>query len=124
MNVRMTARHFDLSEGTKRHIQERSEHFERFFNNIIDLHWVLEMDKRRHTAETSARVFGALLTGKGEGADLRSAIDLAADKMETQLKKYKGRLKDKDPKAIAEAKEAAAASELGAAETEGEAGEY
>ncbi len=123
MNVRMTARHFDLTEGTKRHIQERSDHFERFFNNIIDLHWILEMDKRRHTAETSAKVFGALLTSKAEGADLRSAIDLTADKMEAQLKKYKSRLQSKDPRAIAEAKEAAAASELGAAETEGEAAE-
>lgn len=124
MNVRMTARHFTLSEELKRHIQERSDHFERFFDNIIDLHWTLGVDKRRHTAETNAKVFGALLTGKGEGVDLRSAVDVAAEKMETQLKKYKGRLKEKDPKAITEAKNAAAASEMGAAETEGEAGEY
>jgi putative sigma-54 modulation protein len=111
MNVRMTARRFDLTEGIKKHIQERSDHFGRLFNNIVDVRWLLEVENHRHTAEATARVFGSLLTGRAEATDLRAAIDEAASKMETQLRKYKGRLKGKDPKAITAAKVAAAASE-------------
>jgi len=108
MQVRMTARHSHLNNATKQLIQQRSEGFTRFFDNIIDCHWVLDQDRHLHTAETTAVVHGTLLRGHGEGDDLRTAIDNASAKMEAQLKKYKGRLKDKDPKAITEAKKSAA----------------
>ena len=107
MPVRVTARHFELTEETKQHVENRSRHFERFFQNIVDLHWTLEVDKHRHLADTSALVHGTTLTGHAEAADMRSAIDLAAEKMEAQLKKHKDRLKEKDPRAISEAKSAA-----------------
>ncbi|HUU45603.1 MAG TPA: HPF/RaiA family ribosome-associated protein, partial [Acidobacteriota bacterium] len=69
MNVRMTARRLDLTDGIKRHIEERSDHFGRFFDHIIDIHWLLEVDNRRHTAETTAKVFGTMLTGRAEAND-------------------------------------------------------
>lgn len=117
MPVRMTARHFQLNEPSKEHIEQRTTAFARFFDHIIDCHWVLSIDKHSHSAEVSVRVHGALLTGHAEGSDLRSSVDEAANKMEAQLKKYKGRLKDKDPKMIAAAKEAAAESEIRSSET-------
>jgi putative sigma-54 modulation protein len=104
----MTARHFELTDEIKQHVENRSRHFERFFQNIVDLHWTLEVDKHRNIADTSALVHGMTLTGHAEGADMRSAIDGAAEKMEVQLKKHKDRLKEKDPRAITEAKSAAA----------------
>ena len=107
MPVRVTARRFDLTNEIKQHIENRSQHFERFFQNIVDLHWTLEVDKHRNIAETSAHVHGTTLTGHAEGTDMRSAIDAAAEKMEAQLRKYKERVKEKDPRAIAEAKSAA-----------------
>jgi putative sigma-54 modulation protein len=106
MTVRMTARHFELTHDVKRHVETRSTQFERFFGQIIDLHWTLEVDKHRHLAETSAQLHGTKLTGHGEGADMRTAVDEAANRMEAQLKKYKSRLKEKDHKAISDAKTA------------------
>ena len=107
MPVRVTARHFDMPSELKLHVENRSQHFERFFQNIVDLHWILEVDKHRNIAEASARVHGTVLTGRAEATDMRTAIDDAAGKMEAQLRKYKDRLKEKDPRAIAEAKSAA-----------------
>lgn len=107
MTVRVTARHFDLPNEIKQHIENRSSHFERFVQRIVDIHWTLDIDKHRNIAEASALVSGTTLTGRAEAGDLRTAIDNASDKMEAQLRKYKDRMKDKDPKAIAEAKTAA-----------------
>jgi putative sigma-54 modulation protein len=107
MPVRVTARHCELTNEIKQHIEARSEHFEKFFQNIVDLHWTLEVDKHRNIAEASAHVNGATLNGHAEGTDMRSAIDAAAEKMEAQLRKHKDRVKEKDPRAIAEAKSAA-----------------
>ena len=107
MPLRVTARHFELTDALKDHIESRSQHFDRFFGNIVDLHWTLEVDKHRHIVDTSAKVHGTTLTGHAEGADMRSAVDAAAEKMEAQLRKYKERIKEKDPRAISEAKSAA-----------------
>jgi putative sigma-54 modulation protein len=107
MPVRVTARHCELTNEIKQHIENRSQHFEKFYQNIVDLHWTIEVDKHRNIAETSAHVHGTTLTGHAEGADMRSAIDAAAEKMEAQLRKHKERVKEKDPRAIAEAKSAA-----------------
>ncbi len=104
MKVRMTARHFDLKEGLKQHIESRSTQLERFFDNIIDLHWVMELDKHRHAAELSAQVHGTVLTSRAETADMRSSVDEVTNKMEAQLKKYKERLKDRDQRSVASGK--------------------
>lgn len=104
MTLRVTARHFELTSELKALVENRSRHFERFFSNIVDLHWTLEVDKHRHIADTSAQVYGSTITGHAEAGDMRTAVDEAAAKMEAQLKKYKDRLKEKDPRAITEAK--------------------
>jgi putative sigma-54 modulation protein len=104
MNLRVTARHFDLTDGLRAHVEERSQHLERFFNNIIDLHWVLDIDKHRQIADLSVRVYGTVLTGRAETNDLRTSVDEVTDKMENQLKRYKSRLKDRDQRTVAEGK--------------------
>jgi putative sigma-54 modulation protein len=104
MQLRVTARHFDLTDKLREHVESRSRHLERFFNNIIDLHWVLEIDKHRHIADLSARVYGNVLTGRAETSDLRTSVDEVTDKMEGQLKRYKSRLKDRDQRSVAEGK--------------------
>jgi putative sigma-54 modulation protein len=102
----MTARHFDLMEGLKEHVEGRSGQLERFFGNIIDLHWVMDMDKHRHSAELSAQVHGTVLTSRAETGDMRASVDEVTSKMEAQLKKYKERLKDRDQRGVANGKTA------------------
>ena len=104
MEIRMTARHFDLSDAIREHLNSRSGQLERFFNNIIDLHWVLDADKHRQSAEVSVQVYGAVLVSQAETTDIYASIDDATDKMQVQLKKYKSRLKDRDQKSVAEHK--------------------
>ena len=86
MKVRMTARHFELKDGLKSHIESRSSQLERFSGNIIDLHWVMELDKHRHVAELSAQVHGTVLTSRAETNDMRASVDEVTTKMEGQLK--------------------------------------
>lgn len=104
MQSRVTARHFDLTDALREHVDNRSQHLLRFFDHIIDLHWVLDVDKHRHIADLSAKVYGTVLTGRAETSDMKVSVDEVADKMESQLKKYKSRLKDRDQRAVAEGK--------------------
>jgi len=104
MQSRITARHFDLNDSLREHVDNRSRHLERFYDHIIDLHWVLDVDKHRHIADLSAKVHGTVLTGRAETTDIKVSVDEVAEKMETQLKKYKSRLKDRDQRTVAEGK--------------------
>jgi len=104
MQLRVTARHFDLTDSLREHVDSRSRHLKRFFDNIIDLHWVLDVDKHRHIVDLSAKVYGTVLTGRAESADMRASVDEVTEKMQTQLKKYKSRLKERDQRAVAEGK--------------------
>ncbi|MEW5875336.1 MAG: ribosome-associated translation inhibitor RaiA [Candidatus Zixiibacteriota bacterium] len=116
MNLRVTARHFDLSDNLKSHVEGRAERLERFFDNIIDMHWILDVDKHRQSAEVTVQVYGTVLTSSSVTSDIYASVDETTDKMEAQIKKYKARLKARDQRGIAEAKGAQALGAEGGAE--------
>jgi len=98
MQIRTTARHFDLTEDLKKFSQREIQKLERYFNHIIDCHLVLDSEKNRITAELTAKVYGTVLSSKHRSYDIYSSIEKVIGKMETQLKKYKSKLKDKKAK--------------------------
>lgn len=104
MKVRITARHFDLTEDLKQAAETRLQSLTKYFENIIDVHLKLDKEKYRHTADLNATVYGAVLSCRADSSDMYASVDEVATKMETQVKKYKSRLQDKDQRKVAEAK--------------------
>lgn len=104
MKVRITARHFDLTDDLKEFAEERMQSLTRYFSKIIDVHLKLDVEKYRHTADLNATVYGSVLSCSADSDDMYASIDEVIKKMEAQIKKYKSRLKDKDQKKVAEAK--------------------
>jgi putative sigma-54 modulation protein len=95
MQSRTTARHFDLTEELKSFTDKEIDKLERYFNNIIDTHLILDAEKSRMTAELKVKVYGTVLTSKVRSFDMYESVEKVMDKMEQQLKRYKERLKDK-----------------------------
>jgi putative sigma-54 modulation protein len=98
MQIRTTARHFDLTDDLKDFAEKQIAKLERYFNQIIDAHLIMEMEKSRMTAELKMKVYGTVLTSKHGSFDMRDSVERVIDKMEIQLKRYKERLKDKKAK--------------------------
>ena len=98
MQIRTTARHFDLTDDLKDFAEKQITKLERYFNQIIDAHLIMEMEKSRMTAELKMKVYGTVLTSKHRSFDMRDSVERVIDKMEIQLKRYKERLKDKKAK--------------------------
>jgi putative sigma-54 modulation protein len=98
MQIRTTARHFDLNDDLKDFSQKEIKRLEKFFNHIIDCHLILDQEKNRITAELKAKVYGTTLSSRYRSYDLHDSIEKVVGKMETQLKKYKAKLQDKKPK--------------------------
>lgn len=102
MNIEITARHFDLTPELKEHIEDEVSGLTRFFENIISSEVILDVEKYRQTAEIKIKVYNAVLAGTGRTDDMYASIEQAIDKVKVQLKKYKGRLKEKRPEKIQE----------------------
>lgn len=95
MKIRTTARHFDLTDNLKQFVESEIKRLEKYFDHIIDTHLRMSVEKSRQTAELSVKVYGTVLISKARAFDMYVAVEQVITKMETQIKKYKDRLKDK-----------------------------
>jgi len=107
MKLNITARHFELTRELRLLVEEELGRLTRYFDNIISANVVLDVEGYRHTAEVTVKVYGSTLKGTGESDQMQKSIERAIDKLSGQLKKYKGKLKDKKQKRISRKKAAA-----------------
>ncbi|MBI3548814.1 MAG: ribosome-associated translation inhibitor RaiA [Elusimicrobia bacterium] len=95
MRIAITARHLKLTPAIRTYVEEKFQKAQRYFNHIVWTQVVLSVEKRNHEAEVVVHASRQTFRALGKGADLYAAIDLASDKIDSQLKKYKERLKDR-----------------------------
>jgi putative sigma-54 modulation protein len=105
MLKKVTARHFDLTTEMKAKAEEEMDSLTRFFDNIVSAELVLDAERHRRVAELKVNVYNQMIAGTGETDDMYKSIDVAVDKVKKQLKKYKGKLKDRKPEKVVNMKE-------------------
>lgn len=105
MQIRITARHFDLTGDLKSSAEKQIGKLGRYFSNIIDSHLILDMEKSRMTAELKVKVYGTVLSSRYRSFDMYDSVEKVIDKMEAQIKKYKAKLTDKKAKKATAIKE-------------------
>ena len=98
----ITARHFDLTPEMRDKAEQEIEGLTRYFENIISAEMVLDTERHRKVAELKVKVYNHVMAGTGDTDDMYNSISVAVDKVKGQLKKYKGKLKDKRPDEINE----------------------
>lgn len=102
MNITITARHFDLTPELKEHVENEISSLTRYFDNIIASDVILDVEKYRQSAEIKVKVYKETMTGKADTDDMYASLEMALDKIKRQLKKYKGKLKEKRPEEISD----------------------
>ncbi len=105
MLKKISARHFDLTDEMREKAESEMDGLTRFFDNIISAEMVLDTERHVHKAELLVKVYNSTITGTGSTDDMYNSIDQAVDKVKSQLKKHKGKLKHKDPEAILHTKD-------------------
>ena len=105
MLKKITARRFELTPELKERADKELESLTRFFDNIISAELEMEIEKHRKLAELKVKVYNTVLTATGETQDMYMSIDQAVDKIKSQLKKHKGKLKLRQPDKITAATE-------------------
>lgn len=95
MEIQVTAKHLKLTDPIRAYVQEKMEKAQKYFDHIVWGQAVLFIEKRAHNAEMVVHAPGQTFRSIATAVDLYSAIDLASDKIDAQLKKYKERLKNR-----------------------------
>ncbi|MGH9831105.1 MAG: ribosome hibernation-promoting factor, HPF/YfiA family [Blastocatellia bacterium] len=92
MKIQFTARHFKPTDAIRDHATAHLERLEKY-DNIMHAEVILTEEQKPsktvRNAELIVKVFGTILTTKSNGVQFPEAIDAAAKKLETQLKRYK-----------------------------------
>ena len=94
MNITITSRHLEISEGLKRHIHERLGKLSKFYDRMFDVQVILKNEKYRYTAEFNARIFGVDLHASVVTGEILISVDKAIDKLESRIRKQKEKVKN------------------------------
>ena len=95
MQIHTTARHCELAPEDRAFAQQRLEKLEKFARDLHEAHLIVTAEGYRHTAEITLHLKGREIVSREASTDARAAIDLAADRLEVQLRKLKERRVDR-----------------------------
>jgi putative sigma-54 modulation protein len=94
MNLNLSGHHLDITPALRSYVQDKLARVTRHFDDVIDAHVVLSVEKLRQKAEVTLHLRGKDIHCASEDKDLYAAIDLVADKLDRQVLKYKGKRAD------------------------------
>lgn len=89
MQLTITGHHIDVTEALKGYVTEKFSKLERHFDQVMDVHVILQVEKLAQKAEATVRVNGGKLFAEDTDEDLYAAIDKLIDKLDRQVLKYK-----------------------------------
>jgi len=94
MQVSLSGHHVDITDSMRNYVNEKIARLDRHFDQALDIHIVLTVEKLRHKAEATLHVSGSNLYADDVQEDMYAAIDGLVDKLDRQGKKHKEKLKD------------------------------
>jgi len=97
MQTSVTFKNIDPSDHLKSYVSEKLDRLDKYLDNPAEANVVLAVEKFRHIAEINIAGDRLTIIGSEETNDMYSAIDMALDKLEKQIKKSKQKIRERRP---------------------------
>jgi putative sigma-54 modulation protein len=94
MQLTLTGHHIDVTPALRSYVEKKLDRIVRHFDQVIDVHCVLTVEKLQHKAEATLAVSGGKIHADATDGDMYAAIDALADKLDRRVKKHKEKLTD------------------------------
>lgn len=94
MQLKVTGRHIEVTKSLNNYVREKITRLKRHFDQVLNIHVILEVQKTTHKAEASIHVSGNHIFAEATAEDMYVAIDALIDKLDRQIVKHKEKLKD------------------------------
>ncbi len=92
MNIEVNARHFDLTDALRDHVESKLEPVGRFYDGIDDVHVILDFSSGTNQVHIQLRGDNLRLDARAKSHDMYAAYDHAVSSIERQLRKFKDRI--------------------------------
>lgn len=89
MQVSITGHHVEVTDSLKAHVEDKLSKLKRHFDNVVDVHVILTVEKLEQKAEATVQISGAKLFAEDVQSDMYVAIDNMVDKLDRQIVKHK-----------------------------------
>jgi len=95
VQIRISARHGQLSDALQQYIHQKAEKLLRYFGRLTSIE--VTVDLKDAIKEVEFRVDAEHkhdFIARERNGDVRAAVDLIIEKLEQQIKRYKGKVQD------------------------------
>ena len=100
MNIAVTFKHIDSCDAIRQYAESKFQKLEKYLSNIMDVHITLSIERVDHkesgVAQIKLTAKNLTVNAEEKSADIYSAIDLLLEKVESQIKKHKEKMRRKD----------------------------
>jgi putative sigma-54 modulation protein len=96
MNVIVSGKNLEVSEGLKEYVEKKIGKLERKLPSLSEARVELTLEKTRNASQrevvqVTLRTNGTILRGEERASDFGTAVDIVAEKLEKQVERYKGK---------------------------------
>lgn len=95
MNIQITGKHIDIGDALRTHVTDRiNAGVVKYFDRPVDAFIVFAKEGSEFRCDSSVHLSsGITLQSSGQAGEIYSSFEIAADRLETRLRRYKRRLK-------------------------------
>ncbi len=104
MQLDLSGHHVEITPALRSYVQKKFERISRHFEQLIDVHCVLTIEKLRHKAEATLMLRGNKIFAEATEGDMYAAIDALTDKLDRIVKKHKEKAGDHHPEDVLKAR--------------------
>tara|TARA_B110000967_G_C18508275_1_gene375014 strand:+ start:269 stop:589 length:321 start_codon:yes stop_codon:yes gene_type:complete len=94
MNINISGHHLDITPSLHEHITKKFLKIKTHFDYVIDVKFILSVEKLTHIAEATIHLPNIDIHAKSTDKDMYHGIDLLIGKLDRQVIKYKEKIKD------------------------------
>ncbi|MEX1012268.1 MAG: ribosome-associated translation inhibitor RaiA [Waddliaceae bacterium] len=98
--IHVTGRNVNVTEPMKQYAIEKVSKIERFTDRVIDVLVIMDVQKIDHRCEIVMRMGHTKIIGHATTTDMYASVDLAVQKIEKQIRRYKKRLQEHQTKSL------------------------
>lgn len=104
MKVDLTARGLEITDELREYVWKKLSKIEKFFDQTLPAQVVLSSERGRQIAELTLPLNGLYVRGEEGTDDIYASVNLAVDKIERQINKYRTRLQRRKREGRAQAR--------------------
>ena len=94
MQIDITGHQLDVTTSMKDYFNSKFARIKRHFDQVINVHAILSVEKIHHKAEATIKAKGVTMHAHADSENMYASIDELTDKLDSQVRKHKEKITD------------------------------